>query len=93
MNLMYVYSDLRPRIFTDEGQRMFLAIRDKTKGLLKLAGAARCQEMIAGNSGSTWDMLACVDRMVELGEIREIRITGGDTPAQFRVFVNANPDA
>jgi len=89
---MYKYSELRPRLFTDEGQKMFLAIRDNTHHLLKLAGAVRMQEaMKASGSGSTWDMLACVDRMVELGELREI--TEADTPGQHRVFVSARHDA
>jgi hypothetical protein len=52
---------------------MFLKIRDRTKELLAIAGAARCKEMMAGaGGGDSWDMLACIDRLVELGEIREI---------------------
>jgi len=85
--MSYSYANERARIFTEEGQRMFLRIRDKTAGLLKMAGAARMQEMIAGNSGAVWDMIACVDRMVELGEIREI--THGGVAGQYRVFVRA----
>ena len=87
---MYKYSELKANILTDDGQRMFLAIRDKTQRLLKLSGAARCEEMMSGNSGSSWDMLACVDRMVELGEIREI--TSGNVAGQHRVFVSARHD-
>ncbi len=83
---MYKYSEQKPNILTDEGQRLFLAIRDNTKKLLRVSGAARSQEMTTGNSGSSWDFLACVDRMVELGEIREI--TPENTPGQLRVFVN-----
>lgn len=88
---MYKYSELRPNLFTDDGQKLFLAIRDKTHRLLNLAGSARCEEMMSGNSGSSWDMLACVDRMVELGEIREI--TNGNVAGQHRVFVSARHDA
>lgn len=88
---MYKYSELKQNILTDDGQKLFLAIRDKTQRLLKLSGAVRCDEMITGNSGSSWDMLACVDRMVELGEIREI--TTGNVAGQHRVFVSARHDA
>jgi len=86
---MYIYQQIRPRLFTDEGQRMFLRIRDFIHKTLKIAGAVRMQEAIAAaGGGCPWTMLACVDRMVELGEIREIpRIAG--TPAQHRVFVEA----
>lgn len=84
---MYKYAEIRPILFTDDGQRLFLKVRDNTQRLLKEGGAARCQEMAMGNSGSTWDMLACVDRLVELGEIREIVDEGA--AAQHRIFVKA----
>jgi hypothetical protein len=83
--MAYSYETQRANIFTEEGQRLFLAIRDRADSLLKQAGAARLQEVISGNSGDSWDMLACVDRLVELGELREIsqeRCAG-----QYRVFV------
>lgn len=83
----YVYDDERHVVFTEVGQRMFLGIRDNVVRLIKDAGAVRMQEAISGHSGSSWDMLACVDRLVELGEIREI--TGDGVAGQHRVFVSA----
>lgn len=83
---MYVYEEEKKVIFTEEGSRMFLRIRDKVKHLLKEAGAVRMKEAISGNSGSSWEMLACVDRLVELCEIREI--TPANTPGQWRVFIS-----
>ena len=69
----YDYKEQKSAIFSEAGQRMFLKIRDHTKELLAKAGAVRCQEMMAGaGGGDSWNMLACVDRLVELGEIREI---------------------
>lgn len=65
---------------------MFLRIRDKTHELLELAGAARLEEMISGNTGESWLMLACVDRLVELGEIREVT-EKGSCAGQHRIFV------
>jgi len=90
MSENYQYNDIKPRLFTDEGQRLFLAIRDRTNDLLKQAGAARCHEMISGSLGELWDMLACVDRMIELKEIREV--TTGEVMWQHRVFVSDLPD-
>ena len=69
---MYHYETERPVIFTDEGQRMFLQIRDRVQQLLKESGAFKMEAAISGCTGSSWSMLACVDRLVELGEIREI---------------------
>jgi hypothetical protein len=83
---MYNYSTQKPQIFTEDGQVMFLRIRDRTKDLLKKAGAARCQEMMEGaGGGDSWTMLACIDRLVELKEIREV--TPANVAGQHRVFV------
>lgn len=81
----YKYQEMREELFTDKGQRLFMSVRDNTQQLIARSGAARCQEMIAGQSGDSWLMLACVDRMVELGEIREI--TDANSAGQHRVFV------
>jgi len=83
---MYNYQTERQSLFTEEGQIMFLRIRDKTQQLLKTSGAARAQEMMVG-TGDSWKMLACLDRMVELREIREITASG--VAGQHRVFVSA----
>jgi len=85
--MSYDYQKEREAIFTEDGQRMFLHIRDHVKRLLKEAGAVRMQEAIMGSTGDSWMMLACVDRLVELGEIREI---AGDVPGQDRIFVSTS---
>lgn len=85
---MYSYEQEKPELFTESGQVVFLKIRDNVKRLLALAGAVRMREAIAGNSGDIWQRQACVDRLVELGEIREI--THGKTPGHYRVFVAAS---
>lgn len=85
---MYSYETEKPNLFTEAGQRVFLRIRDHTHKILKLSGAIRMEEaMSAAKSGSSWTMLACVDRMVELGELREI--SQPDCAGQHRVFVSA----
>lgn len=84
---MYEYKIERESLFTEQGQRMLLKIRDRVHFLLKQAGAVRMQEATLGSSGDSWQMLACVDRLVELGEIKEL--TNGDCPGQYRVFVGA----
>lgn len=87
---MYSYQNERQELFTDDGWRMFLRVRDFANKALAQSGAVRMQELIvAAGCGSTWTMMACVDRLVELGEIREV--TESDSiPAQHRVFVAAN---
>lgn len=81
----YNYETERPFLFTDDGQRMFLQIRDKAKRLLKEAGAFRAQELFTEVTGSSWAMIACIDRLVELGEI----VCHNDAPevwSQFHVY-------
>ena len=87
---MYNYEVEKHSIFTEEGQRIFLSVRDRVEKFLRLAGAVRMQEAIKGEIGDSWKMLACVDRLVELGEIKEIT---EDVAGQNRVFIAARTKA
>ena len=82
----YHYQTQRPNVFTEDGQVMFLKIRDNAKVLLSKSGAATSGRIMNGVSGDTWDMLACIDRLVELGELHEIPNTLSGA-GQHRVFV------
>lgn len=82
---MYSYKDEKHKIFTEEGQRRFLKVRDEAKSLLKDAGAFKILAPLKDLSGDIWELMAHIDRMVELGEIREI--TGPNVAGQDRVFV------
>ena len=86
--MAYNYYAERNQIFTEENQRDFLIVRDHVRKLLGLSGAVRMLEAAFGCqlSGSSWTIMAYVDRLVELGEIREIT---KDVVGQDRVFVNA----
>jgi hypothetical protein len=82
---MYSYAAERPKLFTEEGQSAFLKIRDAAKELLEIAGAFRQSELLmrASIGGDSWFQIACVDRLVEIGEIVEIP---RDCWAQFKVY-------
>lgn len=82
--MSYDYKTQRPFVFTEDGQVMFLKIRDKAQELLKVAGAVMSGNLIACTTGDTWNMLACIDRLVELGELREISPL--NCAGQHRVF-------
>lgn len=85
----YVYEEQRAGILTDNGQRLFLKIRDRAKRLLKEAGAFRLGACIEDCTGDSWQMIACVDRLVELGEIHELTPHPKVYPwAQNRVFTD-----
>lgn len=82
---MYDYKTQRPFVFTDEGQRMLLRVRDGVADTLKKSGVITLgKAMDFAGSGDSWDQIACVDRLVELGELVEVK---HDAPAtQFRIF-------
>jgi hypothetical protein len=82
---MYSYTREKSNLFTEDNQIKFLQLRDRVNKLLSIAGAARTQEIIKGCSGDTWMMLACIDRLVELGEIK--RITPSSWAGQHHVYV------
>lgn len=85
--MFYRYEDVKPRLFTEIGSIMFTAVRDNVNALLRRAGAVRFEEATKDIAGDTWVMIACFDRMVELGEI--IEITPPEIIAQHRVFIKA----
>ena len=82
---MYNYETEKQSIFTDEGQKTFLQIRDKVHKHLNLSGAFMMENIINGIvGGTTWFHMACVDRLQELGEITELTSL---VRGQDRVFV------
>lgn len=81
---MYNYEKEKSRTFTEEGQVGFLKTRDKAKELLEIAGAFCITHVMV--SGDGWLAMAYVDRLVELGEIKEL--TGENTKGQYRVFTS-----
>jgi len=85
VNMSYDYRIERPKIFTEDGQETFLKIRDRVKSLLSNAGAAMSGAILRGVTGDGWTHLACLDRLVELGEIREL--TDNNARGQDRVFI------
>lgn len=82
----YNYQEQRHNVFTEDGQVTFLQIRDEAKRLLKLAGAVTCGRILNAATGNSWVILACVDRLVELGELKRVTPVGS-VATQDEVFV------
>lgn len=87
--MSYNYAEQKSKIFTEQGQVVFLSIRDNVQKLLKTSGAIRMDEAVACISGDSWAKMACVDRLVELKEIREVT-NSNNVAGQHRVFVGFN---
>jgi hypothetical protein len=85
--MSYQYSEYRSRLFTEEGQVTFLGVRDAAFDLLRKAGAFSASAIFGHERtgpGEAWMMLACLDRMVELGELVEVTPRG--VAGQHRIF-------
>jgi hypothetical protein len=80
----YDYKTVKPRLFTEEGVAMFINIRDHVRELVQTSGAFTMGAAIRRATGDSWTMLACVDRLVEVGEVME---AGAFQRGQDRVFV------
>lgn len=69
---------------------MFLKIRDAAKHHLHAAGAVRADKLInSAGDGDSWVMLACIDRLVELGELRELKQEG--CWFQYKIYTEPAP--
>jgi hypothetical protein len=71
MLIVYNYDQERSRIFTEDGQALFLKMYDRAKQLISVAGAARLAEIMSKATGDSFLILACMDRMVEMGVLKE----------------------
>jgi hypothetical protein len=85
--MAYVYGEQKQHVFSEGGQVMFLAIRDNARNLIRKAGAATMERIIAGQCGDVWQMMACVDRLVELKELLEVPNTLSGA-GQHRLFTS-----
>lgn len=73
IEVSYNYQTERPRLFTEEGQILFLDVRDRVAELLKASGAFRFSHVNPKSGGyDSWALIACIDRLVELGEIEQL---------------------
>lgn len=82
--MSYEYQTEKPKLFTESGQVQFLRIRDTARDLITKAGAVQMGKLLCGDS---WQAMACVDRLVELNELREVT-QQGSVAGQDRVFVS-----
>lgn len=81
--MSYSYEKEKPWLFTDEGSRALVATLKEVQNLLRTAGAFRWDKLKFTGVGSTWQMMALVDRLVELGEIEAFERSSW---AQYKVY-------
>lgn len=69
---MYNYNEQKAKLFTTEGVKMLMQISANAKRLTDIAGCATIEKVISCASGDTWTMLACIDYLIEIGELRKV---------------------
>jgi hypothetical protein len=84
--MAYNYQKERPRLFTEDGQTMLVTMRDTIQRKVKVAGAVTARAAMSDVSGDTWMMLAVLDRLMEMGDIRRIE-QRGHVAGQDEVYV------
>ena len=71
----YDYQQERQKILTDEGQKALLRMNREATQLLDVRPVFWLEELLrkASLPGDAWFQLALVDRLVELGQFREVK--------------------
>jgi len=82
--MAYEYSELRDVLFTECGANTLQKIQDNVDSLLDGRRCFIMVEAFDGVCGDSWTLLACIDRLVEIGKIHEIPTD--DELTQHRVF-------
>lgn len=84
--MSYDYQTERPYVLTDEGQRRVFAVADFATRAIEMSGAVTAGKLMsAAGSGDSWKLMACVDRLVEIGRLREIAFPRSTW--QERIFI------
>lgn len=77
--MSYDYAAERKALFTEGGVKVLMKVRDKIRYHLASSGAFRLEEVDI----ISWDEIACVDYLVEQGELVEFK---RKCWGQYRVF-------
>ncbi|MEI8223584.1 MAG: hypothetical protein WCG20_00505 [bacterium] len=83
---MYNYKKELPKLLTDQGQRNLIKSLDHVRKILKKSGAITMDSALLNHTSDSWENMAYVDRLVDVGVIREIQ-QKNKTIAQNRIFV------
>jgi len=72
--MLYRYEDLKPKLFTEAGRKALEETRVVVASLLMSRSRCTLDEVLTNSHmvGDSWLPIACVDRMVELGELHEM---------------------
>ena len=82
--MSYSYEDECHTLFTPRGIKKLLNVRDRIDDLLQKSGACQSGKVIDGVAGDSFQMLACMDYLESIGEIKKI---SSDGALKYHVYV------
>lgn len=74
--MSYNYELIKPQLFTEQGVKMLMSMKDQVNRLLFTAGAFTTEKVTRTVTGDSWLQLACLDYLVESGEINLVSTKG-----------------
>lgn len=86
--MSYCYQTEKHYTLTDKGQRDVIAVLEYINKTISKHGAVRLLEIMENvkfHTMSSWERVACVDRVIEIGKIYEVTL-GMDVAGQYRIF-------
>lgn len=86
--MAYSYEVEKRALFTQEGVDRVMKVRDKAIRLLGAAGAVQAGRLLLG-TGTSWEMMAAVDFLVERGDL--VYFTGVHSTAWQHQILIAGP--
>ena len=84
--MTYKYEESKPNLLDKEELKRFLEVRDIVKDEIDSVGMVVMGAVMMRTLGDTWKTMACVEMLVEIGEIVETTQESGAL-AQEREFV------
>lgn len=87
--MTYNYEEYKPNLLDKEELRRFLKVRDIVKDEIDSIGMVVMGAVMMRACGDTWKTMACVEMLVEIGEIVETT-QKNVTWAQEREFIRNN---
>ena len=86
--IAYNYQIEKLNLQTEYGRMVFQKVRDNVKWLISQSGAVMMKDAIKETGGDSWRSYACIDKLIEIGEIAEIE--QGKIINEHRIFIARN---
>lgn len=81
---MYDYESMKPKLFTEEGFRVLLKVKENADRMSEIAGCATVDKLMSSVTGDSWLMLAAIDFLEEKGYLRKVSSSGATQHHVYR---------